>query len=451
MSVNIALSGIAAAQKDLNTTANNVANVNTVGFKESRAEFENLYSNSIFANKEIAVGGGVTTSKVAQQFHQGSFKFTSNALDMAINGSGFFVTSPSSTTQDYSFTRAGSFKIDANSYLVNHSGEFLMTFPVDGEGATTASDLVSTTPIQIPNTSGATAPTTEIEMGMNLSAQEEKKVIADFDPSDSETYNNSTSCTFYDSLGEAHVLTTYFVRPEKAAHSGGSSWVAFYAVDGAQLDVGLAATYEIDTTNDNIPNSFASASNADGWKGAVVKFSATGSYISTNPASVETETLGKSGANVLQSGANSTQTLTINFKNPTQFAADFDVLSLTQNGSVLGTLNSVDIAANGLITATYSNGANIPQARVALAQFANEQGLAPVGNSWKASYRSGSALVGEPKDNGYGSISSSTLELSNVDLTAELVDLISAQRNFQANSRVFEVNNTLQQSILQIR
>lgn len=141
MSFNIALSGIAAAQKDLNTTANNIANVNTTGFKESRAEFADVYASSIFANSKTTVGGGVTTAQVAQQFQQGSLQFTSNALDMAINGGGFFVTSSEVGSQDLSYTRAGAFKVDADSYLVNSAGNYLQTFPVDKDGNSTSVSL----------------------------------------------------------------------------------------------------------------------------------------------------------------------------------------------------------------------------------------------------------------------------------------------------------------------
>jgi len=154
MSFNIALSGISAAQKDLNTTANNIANVNTTGFKESRAEFADVYATSIFANSKTTVGGGVATSQVAQQFQQGSLQFTNNSLDMAINGGGFFVTSSEVGSQDHSFTRAGAFKFDSNNYMVDSAGNFLQTFPVDKDGNSTSVSLTTTQPVKIPDTAG---------------------------------------------------------------------------------------------------------------------------------------------------------------------------------------------------------------------------------------------------------------------------------------------------------
>lgn len=155
MSFNIALSGISAAQKDLNTTANNIANANTIGFKESRAEFADVYANSIFSNSKTAVGGGVATSQVAQQFHQGSLQLTNNSLDLAIKGGGFFVTSSELGTLDFSYTRAGAFKVDASNYMVDSSGNYLQTFPVDKEGNSTSVSLTTAKPVQIPDTAGS--------------------------------------------------------------------------------------------------------------------------------------------------------------------------------------------------------------------------------------------------------------------------------------------------------
>lgn len=453
MSFNIALSGISSAQKDLNTTANNIANVNTTGFKESRAEFADVYASSIFANSKTTVGGGVATSQVAQQFHQGSMQFTNNSLDMAINGGGFFVTSSEVGSQDHSYTRAGAFKFDSNNYIVDSAGNFLQTFPVDKDGNSTSVSLTTTKPVQIPDTAGSPVKTDNVGIQMNLNAGESTLDPAAFDPDDPDTFNNSTSVTIYDSLGEPHILTSYFVRPPNAAHTGESNWVAFYAVDGKPVDLDPAAgEYDIDTNGDGTVDGQASAENAAGWKGAAISFNDTGAYTGSNPAVINTVPLGVGGANVLGPGADGSQTLTLNFNNPTQYASPFEVTELTQDGTTVGRLTNVEVGADGLINASYSNGSTVPLARVALVSFANEQGLSQAGNtSWKASLDSGPALAGEANSGTFGSIRSSALEQSNVDLTTELVDLISAQRNFQANSRTLEVNNTLQQTVLQIR
>ncbi|MBI1674450.1 MULTISPECIES: flagellar hook protein FlgE [Shewanella] len=453
MSFNIALSGISAAQKDLNTTANNIANANTIGFKESRAEFADVYANSIFSNAKTAVGGGVATSQVAQQFHQGSLQLTNNSLDMAIKGGGFFVTASELGTLDHSFTRAGAFKVDKNNYMVDSSGNYLQTFPVDKDGNSTSVSLTTAKPVQIPDTAGSPVKTENVTLQMNLNAKESALDPAAFDPLDAKTYNNVTSMTIYDSLGEPHIMTTYFVKPKDGSYNGENNWVAYYAVDGKQVDLaGPAGTYQTDTTGDGTPDATGTAQTAGGWKGSVLKFNSVGVYTGSDPAIVKTEALGVSGAGVLGPGADGTQDLTVKFNAPTQYAAPFGATELTQDGTTVGRLTNVEIGEDGLVTASYSNGSTVPLARVALVRFANEQGLTQVGNtSWKASLASGPALAGEANSGTFGSISSSALEQSNIDLTTELVDLISAQRNFQANSRTLEVNNTLQQTVLQIR
>jgi flagellar hook protein FlgE len=462
MSFNIALSGIAAAQKDLNTTANNIANVNTIGFKESRAEFADVYANSIFSNSKTAVGGGATTTQVAQQFHQGSLQFTSNSLDMAISGGGFFVTSSELGSQDQSYTRAGAFKVDSGNYMVDSAGNFLQGFPVDEDGNSTSVSLTTTQPIKIPDTAGSPVQTGNVGLQMNLNVGETALDPANFNPNDSDTFNNSTSVTIYDSLGESHIMTTYFIKPTNGSFTGESNWVAFYAVDGEPVDVApVPGTYDTDSDGDGAGGgagdvagtaSVANPSGVGTWSGAVLKFNSVGAYTGSDPANITTEALGSGGAGALGPGADGTQTLTIKFNNPTQYASPFEVTELTQDGITVGRLTNVGIGSDGLITASYSNGSTVPLARVALVRFANEQGLTQVGNtSWKASLGSGAALAGEANSGTFGSIRSSALEQSNVDLTTELVDLISAQRNFQANSRTLEVNNTLNQTILQIR
>ncbi|MBB1361916.1 flagellar hook protein FlgE [Shewanella sp. SR44-4] len=462
MSFNIALSGIAAAQKDLNTTANNIANVNTIGFKESRAEFADVYANSIFSNSKTAVGGGATTTQVAQQFHQGSLQFTSNSLDMAISGGGFFVTSSELGSQDQSYTRAGAFKVDSSNYMVDSAGNFLQGFPVDEDGNSTSVSLTTTQPIKIPDTAGSPVQTENVGLQMNLNVSETALDPTKFNPADSDTFNNSTSVTIYDSLGESHIMTTYFVKPTGGSHTGESNWVAFYAVDGDPVDVTTAGKYATDTDTDTDgdglvdPTGLASAVNpgtaGGAWSGAVLKFNSVGAYTGSDPEIITTEVLGAAGAGALGPGADGTQALTIKFNSPTQYSSPFEVTELTQDGITVGRLTNVGIGSDGLITASYSNGSTVPLARVALVRFANEQGLTQVGNtSWKASIDSGAALAGEANSGTFGSIRSSALEQSNVDLTTELVDLISAQRNFQANSRTLEVNNTLNQTILQIR
>lgn len=452
MSFNNALSGINAAQKDLNVTANNIANVNTTGFKESRAEFADVYANSIFVNAKTQVGNGVATGAVAQQFHQGALQFTNNALDLAIQGNGFFVTSDGLTNLDRSYTRSGAFKLNENSYMVSNSGGYLQGYEINADGTPKAVSINATKPIQIPDRAGEPVQTSKIEASFNLpstasplAAGNTAADASKFDPKDSSTYSSSTSVVVYDSLGEPHTITQYFTKeadptdPTKAAVP--TAWRMYLYEGDKPIDiVGGTATTMAAGLN-QAPLS------------ARVTFDASGKMVTpTTPAVIKTEQLGAAGAGVITNGADGTQDIEIKLGTVTQYASPFEVNKLTQDGSTVGRLTKVEITADGIVSATYSNATTVKVAMVAMAKFANSQGLTQVGDtSWRQSLLSGDALPGTPNSGTFGSIKSSALEQSNVDLTTELVDLITAQRNFQANSRSLEVNSSLQQNILQIR
>ena len=211
MSFNIALSGLNAAQKDLDVTSNNIANVNTVGFKESRAEFVDVYASSLLAAGKTKVGDGVLTADVAQQFSQGSIQFTNNALDLAVTGNGFFATVPELGSLERSYTRAGQFKLNADNFVVNSQGGHLLGFPINPDGSSSSVSLSTATPILIPTASGAPTKTSEVDIRMNLPAGDVAPANPVFDPTDPLTFNNSTSVTIFDSLGDSHVMTYYFI------------------------------------------------------------------------------------------------------------------------------------------------------------------------------------------------------------------------------------------------
>ena len=448
MSFNNALSGINAAQKDLNVTANNIANVNTTGFKESRAEFADVYANSIFVNAKTQVGNGVATGAVAQQFHQGALQFTNNALDLAIQGNGFFVTSDGLTNLDRTYTRAGAFKLNESSYMVSNSGGYLQGYEINSDGTPKAVSINATKPIQIPDKAGEPVQTTTVEAGFNLPSS--TKTLMDvnaskFDPTDSTTYSSSTSVVVYDSLGEPHTITQYFTKeadpadPTKAAVP--TAWRMYLYEGDKPIDIVGGTATTMATGLSQAPLS------------ARVTFDASGKMVTpTTPAVIKTEPLGATGAGIITNGADGTQEIEFKLGTVTQYASPFEVSKLTQDGSTVGRLTKVEIGADGIVSATYSNATTVKVAMVAMAKFANAQGLTQVGDtSWRQSLLSGDALPGTPNSGTFGSIKSSALEQSNVDLTTELVDLITAQRNFQANSRSLEVNSSLQQNILQIR
>ncbi|MDH0138968.1 flagellar hook protein FlgE [Aeromonas caviae] len=448
MSFNNALSGINAAQKDLNVTANNIANVNTTGFKESRAEFADVYANSIFVNAKTQVGNGVATGAVAQQFHQGALQFTNNALDLAIQGNGFFVTSDGLTNLDRTYTRAGAFKLNESSYMVSNSGGYLQGYEINSDGTPKAVSINATRPIQIPDKAGEPVQTTTVEAGFNLPSS--TKTLMDvnaskFDPTDSTTYSSSTSVVVYDSLGEPHTITQYFTKeadpadPTQAAVP--TAWRMYLYEGDKPIDIVGGTATTMATGLSQAPLS------------ARVTFDASGKMVTpTTPAVIKTEPLGATGAGIITNGADGTQEIEFKLGTVTQYASPFEVSKLTQDGSTVGRLTKVEIGADGIVSATYSNATTVKVAMVAMAKFANAQGLTQVGDtSWRQSLLSGDALPGTPNSGTFGSIKSSALEQSNVDLTTELVDLITAQRNFQANSRSLEVNSSLQQNILQIR
>jgi len=459
MSFNIALSGLNAAQKDLDVTSNNIANVNTVGFKESRAEFVDVYAASLLASGSTKVGDGVLTSDVAQQFSQGSIQFTNNALDLAITGNGFFATVPEIDSLESSYTRAGQFKLNSDNFVVNSQGGHLLGFPVNPDGTSASVSLSTAEPIRIPTASGAPTETSEVDIRMNLPAGDSyiTNTPGNFDPDDPLTFNNSTSITIFDSLGDSHIMTYFFIKDDPATNP--NEWIVFSAVDGEVINL-------------QDPNGDATASNRlggmtsgplspTGVTGGRLTFNASGDFLSQEPSVADGGLITENFTNYLPNGADTNQTVAIDFNldpnapnpnEPTQFASNFEVTALSQDGLAVGRLTGIDIGSGGLVRATYSNGTSQPLSRIALVNFSNEQGLSQVGNTgWKESILSGEALAGEGGTGTFGTINSSALEQANVNLTSELINLISAQRNFQANSRALEVDNQLNQTILQIR
>ncbi|RUO30222.1 flagellar hook protein FlgE [Aliidiomarina soli] len=443
MSYFIALSGLSASQRDLDTTSNNVANVNTTGFKGSRAEFGDVYASSIFTNSRTKVGDGVQIQRVAQQFSQGTLDFTENSLDMAIKGGGFFVTAPEQGSQDYSYTRAGAFKMDRDNYIVDNSGDYLQAYPVNREtGANSSTALSTTGPVEIPTTAGSPQATDELYQSVNLDSRE-NAILDPFDPTDDATYSHSTSATVYDSLGEAHTVTTYYARRDDAA-TGETQWDVYKTVNGEMQDFDApGGTLVADATsggNTGVRIQFDASGRPTGPDLTADGYFEPGEFTYTPTSGADPLDI---VFNFRSEGGNAT---------PTQFASAFELQALKQNGTTVGRLTNVEINENGLIAAEYSNGSTQYLGQVALVQFNNDQGLEQVGGTkWRQTNNSGEAITGTAGIGTFGAIESSALENSNVNLTEELVDMIVAQRNYQANSRSLEVNSTLQQTILQIR
>ncbi|HIF9356353.1 TPA: flagellar hook protein FlgE [Photobacterium damselae] len=445
MSVNIALSGLGAAQKDLNTTSNNIANANTYGFKESRAEFGDVYSNSIFSNAKTSTGGGVQTSTVAQQFHEGSSLYTNNPLDLRISGAGFFaVADNKAEPANNSLTRNGAFHLNNQNELVNSEGKFLLGYDVNSDTNTVSSYEPKS--MKIDDVFGKPTPSKNMDISLNLPNKETTPKNHPFNFDDKDSYSRSTSSTIYDSLGKPYKMNTYYVaKYNPAVPATANTWEVYHTVTNPS---GKELPLDVDTAK--LDPTFV-ANGAAAHKGYIMKFDTSGQLQAGSPSVIDMVNFKKAGIDV--GGADDSQALTMNYKEPTQYASPFEVRQFKDvDGATTGYLSKVDIDPDGNVLASYSNGKDRIVGRVAMARVSNEQGLSQLGGTlWNVTQESGDAVWGDASQGSFGSIKSGTLEQSNIDMTQELVDLITAQRNFQASSRALEVNNQLQQNILQIR
>ncbi|CAH1387740.1 flagellar hook protein FlgE [Candidatus Nitrotoga sp. M5] len=414
------LSGLNAAAKSLDVIGNNVANASTVGFKQSQAQFADVYA-SLVGGSNTAVGIGTKVATVAQQFGQGNVSTTNNPLDIAINGQGFYQMDNNGAI---TYSRNGQFQLDKNGFVVNVQGHKLTGYAANP--LTGAISLGSSAPLQIPTQSLTPQPTSTSSIGVNLDSRLLVPTTAVFDPTDSTSFNSSTALEIYDSLGNSHIATQYFVKNATA-----NSWDVHMTVDDLGLD-GTAAT----------------AANTLLGTSPTLTFNSNGTL--TTPATGEVTV--PAGGIVYATGSATPQPLTFNFLSSTQFGATFGVNKLTQNGFTSGQLSGFSTSADGTILGRYTNGQSQALGQILLANFANPQGLHPLGNNeWGSSASSGPPLVGTPGSSSFGVVQSSAVEDSNVDLTAELVNLIVAQRVYQANAQTIKAQDSVLQTITNLR
>ncbi len=421
MSFRSALSGLNAASAELRVIGNNVANASTTGFKKSRAEFADVYAVSNLGVSANAIGSGVRLSNVAQQFTQGNIDFTDNNLDLAVNGRGFFVVDDNGTN---AYTRAGGFRVDRDGKVVNAQGQQLQVFQADGSGNITGAlgNLALDTSDISPSATG------NLQLTLNLNANAPDMSATTFDPDDSNSYNNSTSLSVYDSLGNPLLASTYYRRV------GANNWQVYTYVT------------EPDGTRDYVQPS-GLAANAP----ATMSFDSTGNLTGVSPAVAGSPNAIQYDPLSLATGAANMQ-LVGDYSSTTQYGSAFSVNALTQDGFTSGRLSGVDIGDSGVVSARYTNGQSRTLGQVALADFPNAQGLRPLGDTgWAETYDSGSALIGAPGSSSLGLLQSGGLESSNVDLTEQLVSMITAQRNFQANAQVISTADTVTQTVINIR
>ncbi|WP_394375627.1 flagellar hook protein FlgE [Stutzerimonas frequens] len=470
MSFNIGLSGLRAASKDLNVTGNNIANAGTVGFKQSRAEFSDVYAASVLGTGKNPQGSGVLMSNISQQFNQGNINYTQNALDLAINGNGFFQVSNNGAV---SYTRAGYFGTDREGFLVDNFGYKLQGFPVDGNG-NLQNGVVGN--LQVQTTNQAPKATSQIDTAFNLNSTQKSPATwqatydaelantgdanlalaaagATFNPTDPTTYNSSTSLNIYDSQGNAHVMTQYFVK------TSANTWDMKVLIDGRNpadpaqeppqpYVMGLAfdssgALTSVDNGGSTLfsvsPDLKVTLSSATGNP-------PSGGWIPAISNGATPATWAANGALANPDG------IVLDFSKSSQYASAFAVNNVAQDGYTTGELAGLEIDDTGVIFARYTNGQSKVQGQIILANFANVQGLTPVGKTqWVQSFESGEPVVGTPGSGTLGALQAGALEDSNVELSDQLVNLIVAQRNYQANAKTIETESAVTQTIINLR
>lgn len=411
MSFQQGLSGLNAASKNLEVIGNNVSNANTVGFKQSRAEFADVFANSLTGSGASQIGIGTKVSNVAQQFTQGNITSSNNPLDIAINGGGFFRMS---NNGEITYTRNGQFQLDKLGYIVDSQNKRLTGYTADANGVLSTgapADLSINTADLPPNAS------TEVTGLFNLDSRNTALTVAGFDPTDPTTYHHSSAVSVYDSLGNEHTLQSFFVKT-------------------------APGTWSVMTTLDSTPTAYTPP--AAPVATAQLVFGGTGTTPTVTPASPTVNAAVTTGANPLA--------VTMDFSGSTQFGSSFSINSLSQDGYSSGRLSSFNIGADGTILGRYTNGQSNVLGQVVLANFTNPNGLQQLGNNaWAESASSGPALVAAPDSGSMGVLQSSALEDSNVDLTAELVNMITAQRVYQANAQTIKTQDQVLQTLVNLR
>ena len=397
MSFNIALSGLQATTQDLNTISNNIANASTSGFRGGRSEFASIYNGG--------QAGGVGVMSTSQNFSKGgSLTYTGRQLDMGIQGEGFFVLKGNDGGAMYA--RAGMFHKDNQGFITDPVGNRLQGYSVNATGRLQTGNAGD---LQVQTASLAAKATTNVSMVSNLDARVDVIPPAvpavPFDPKNIDSYHSIGTTSVYDSLGTEHVVTQYYVK------TAPNEWTVNYTLDGTLLP---------DQTT--------------------LKFDSKGILDPTTTKDTFDLTLGN-GASPLK--------FDINFDKSTQYAAKYNNSSLSQDGYTSGELKGVRLDDNGMLYGTYTKGQDQLQGQVVLANFSNPNGLSAVSNNaWVATNTAGQAIMGAPSTGTMGTVTGGYLEGSNVDTTAEMVNLMSAQRNYQSNAKVLDVNSTMQQALL---
>lgn len=420
------LSGLNASSKALDVAGNNIANASTVGFKSSAAHFADVYGASLQGGGGSQIGIGTTLAGVMQQYTQGNITATNNPLDIAINGTGFFgMTQNGAIT----YTRNGQFHLDKDGYIINDQGRKLLGIVADSTGK--IPDTPPKDQLRVDFVTGTPSQTTTVGVTANLDSRQAIPTTSPFDPTNTKTYNSSTAMTVYDSLGNPHTLAYYFVRSSTVTAPATGQWDMYLTLDGANVSGAATPT-----------------------KAGTVGFSSSGALVAPSPSTISVSiptTAAAAGTAAITTGA-SAMAFDIDVSKMTQFGSSFAVNDLSQNGYAPGNLAGLSVSKDGLVQARYDNGQTRSIGQVALFSFRNPNGLTSIGNNqWTETGDSGQPTPGKPNTGIFGVLQASAIEESNVDLTAELVNLIVQQRNYQASAQSIKTQDQIMQTLVSIR
>jgi flagellar hook protein FlgE len=474
MSFQQGLSGLSSAAVNLEVIANNISNASTIGAKSSRAEFSDLYAEA--AGGQRSTGIGSSLAAVTQDHTQGSISTTGRNLDLAINGDGYFQiqvlnqAEGQEATKTTLYTRNGQFKTDKDGWIVTNEGARLLGYGADETGAIRKGQLQE---LKIPDARLAQKMSSEIELSFNLDASDTIRPAEGFNQGDGNSFNYSTSLKVFDEAGQAVEISTFLKK------TAPGQWEVYVTANGSNLpsnDLDLAAdgSIQLDANGDPLllatpvtsprPISTIRFDSADGSEPPKeVIFDAVSSSWVTKPEDADQLSLLSISGGFLNHALNSQAVkdtglafnfddVTLNLTGATQQAGDYAISKIAQDGYALGTLSSFSFNEQGILTARYTNGESRPTGQLAIASFRNPQGLQSVGgNAWQETQAVGAKVVDVPGTGNLGDIVAGAVEESNVDLTAELVNLITAQRTYQANAQSIKTQDQVTQTFLNMR
>ncbi|MDX1811791.1 MAG: flagellar hook protein FlgE [Gammaproteobacteria bacterium] len=459
MPFRIALSGLHSAQADLKVTGNNIANSQTVGFKSSRAEFVDVYAAAYGSISNVTNGNGARTSTIRQLFSQGNIEYTDNSTDLAITGQGFFVVEDDKGRY---LTRNGQFGIDRDGNVVNSQGQRLQVYPTVKVGTDTTFNTGTLTDLKLKNAVGSPVATSKLDISLNIDANQSQFDVSTsglaagqkvydhsagaipFNKDDPSTFNHVTATTVYDSLGSSHVAQFYYRKvDDTGTGANANTWQVITYIDGT----------EVPPASDGTAGGPAEAAPANS---TVLQFNDDGTLqdatYSTQGTSPVPATFKVAFSGYTPASGAAPVNIDIDFSEITQYGSDFAVNNLTQNGFATGRLSGFDVGDNGIVYARYTNGNAEILGMVSVANVANPQGLRQKGdNLWVETFDAGDTTLGQPGTASLGLIQSGALESSTVEIADQLVNMIVAQRNYQASAQVISTADQLTQTLLNIR